>query len=123
MTAGLNLAVTLWRINYQDDDVVGGAIVTGTNVYIDLPARITARRPSQASLEAGLEVNRIFDAVIVGKGLTINERDEIEVTWPIEHPYYGERFRITGIQLDGRRRRYGHTTMTLQRKERSRARQ
>lgn len=123
MVAGLNLKIDIIRMNQAGDDDVGGAVYSGTVYYNDLAARISARRPSQAALESGLEVDRIFDMVIIGKGLTINERDEVEVKWPLEHPYYGERFRITGFQLDGRRQPYGHRQFTLSRIERSRSRQ
>lgn len=123
MAAGFNSKATLWRTNYDDDDIVGGAQVTGTNVYVNIPCRISGRPRSQAALEAGLEVNQVFDMVLIGKGLTLNERDEVEVTWPLDHPHCGDRFRVTGIQRDSRRRRYGHTNMTLRRIERSRTRQ
>lgn len=120
---GLNLKAQIWQINQSSDDSVGGSVTTGTVAYTNVPIRLSARRPSQASLEAGLEVNRITDAIINGKGLTLRERDEIEITWPVDDPYYGERFRITGIQLDSRRKQIGHTELTLSRIERSRSQQ
>lgn len=124
MAGGLNLKVDIIQINYSSDDEVGGAIVTGTTAYRSVPARIAASRPSQASLEQGLEVNRIFDMALVGKcAENVNERDEVLVVWPEDHPYYNERFRIMGIQLDGRRPQYGQARYTLSRIERSRARQ
>ncbi len=110
-------------MNQGTDDVVGGSVITGTIAYQDVRIRLEARRPSQISLEQGLEVNRILDAVLVGRGLTINERDEIQITWPVTHPYFNERFRITGIQVDSMRRNYGHTELTLSRIERSRSQQ
>ena len=123
MVAGLNLKATIHTMSHSADDDIGGALITGTVAYQDVAIRLSASRPTQASLEAGLEVDRVFDAVIVGRGVILNERDEIEITWPIGHPYYLERFRITGFQLDGRRRPFGHTAMTLSRIERSRSRQ
>jgi len=120
---GLNLKAQIWQMNQAGDDSVGGSVITGTVAYTDVAVRLSARRPSQASLEAGLEVNRIIDCILVGKGLTINERDEIEVTFPTTHPYFGERLRVTGLQLDSRRRNTGHTELTLSRIERSRSQQ
>lgn len=123
MVAGLNLKIDIYQINYAEDDASGGAVITGTLAYSDVPARLSARMPSQQSLEAGLEVNRLIDMSIQGNGITLNERDEIEVTWPTTHPYFGERFRNIGLQLDGMRRQYGHHEYTLSRIERSRSQQ
>ncbi len=123
MVAGLNLRVNIIREDYATDDRVGGAIITGSVMCQDVYARISAQRPSQESLEQGLEVNRLFDMILVGKGFTVNERDLVEVVWPIDHPYHQEQFRVMGIQLDGRRRQYGHTQYTLSRIERSRRQQ
>jgi hypothetical protein len=55
MTAGLHMKVDVIQINYSADDNIGGAVTTGTTVYSSLPAVLTPRRPSQVSLEAGLE--------------------------------------------------------------------
>lgn len=118
---GLNLRVSFIQNNYVSDDAVGGAVITGTVAYTDIDVRISARRPSQQSLESGLEVNRIFDMILIGQGLSVNERDEVLVTWPLDSPYYGEEFRIMGIQHDSRRPGGGHTEFTMSRIERSRA--
>lgn len=118
---GLNLRVSFTRNSYAGDDAVGGAVIVPTVVYTNINVRISARRPSQQSLEAGLEVNRIFDMILTGQALSVNERDEIEVTWPTDSPYYGEEFRVVGIQPDSRRPRGGHTEFTMSRIERSRA--
>lgn len=92
-------------------------------LLMGLPARLHARRPSQAALETGLEVERLFDIIVNTQSLVVNERDEVEYEWPTDSPYYGERFRILGIQHDTRRPTRGHTEMTLSRIERSRSRQ
>lgn len=121
---GLNIKVTIHHNNYMTDDDIGGAVVTGTVAYPGLSARLSARRPSQAALEAGLEVERLFDMIVNTQGLSlIHERDEVEVTYPANSPYYGERFRILGIQHDSRLPGIGHTEFTLSRIERSRGRQ
>lgn len=120
---GLNLKVSFIQNSYQGDDASGGAVITGTVAYSNIPARISARRPSQQSLEQGLEVNRIFDMIVVGQGLSLNERDEVRVDLPSSSPYYLEEFRIIGIQHDSRRPNSGHTEFTLSRIERSRVEQ
>lgn len=120
---GLNLRISIIQVNNSTDDASGGAIITGSAVYTNVPTRISARRVSQASLEAGLEVPRLFDCIINGQGLTIRERDEIEVTSPTDSPYYGQRMRILAVQRDSRLPSLGHTEMTLSRIDRSRSRQ
>jgi hypothetical protein len=120
---GLNIEVSFIRNGYSSDDIVGGAVITGSVVYSGIPARLSSRRPSQVSLDSGLEVERTFDLIINTQNLTLFERDEVQVTWPVDSPYYGERFRILGLQHDNRRPQRGHTEFTLSRIERSRARQ
>lgn len=117
---GLNTQVTFYQWQYIADDPVGGATGTYAAFYANTPARISARRPSQQSLEAGLEVVRVFDMITRGQIEAIYEKDEVEVTAPAGSPYYGERFRITGLQHDSRRAGIGHTEWTLERIERSR---
>jgi hypothetical protein len=123
LAAGLNLKGTVWRMNQSSDDIVGGSVITGTMAYQNLAMRLNALRPSQVLLEQGLEVDRLFNASLLGRDVVINERDEIQITWPLHHPYHGERFRVLGVQLDSRRRRYGHTEITLSRIEKSRSQQ
>lgn len=120
---GLNLTISIFTMANTADDEVGGANLTGTVAYTDVTARISARRPTQQALEAGLEVPRLLDMIVNGQGLVINERDEIEVTAPDGHPYLNERFRVIGLQHDSRRPDWGHTEYTLSRIERSRNRQ
>lgn len=118
---GLNLKATIWRMNNAADDSSGGAVLTGTPQYVNQPFAIAARRPTQISLEQGLEVPKIFDGTTRLCGVTLYERDEVEVTCPSNHPYYGLRFRITGIQPS--QRRNGEQHCTLERIERSRRQQ
>lgn len=118
---GLNITVSFIQNNYASDDDVGGAVLTGTVAYTGIKGRLSARRPSQQALEAGLEVNRLFDFIVPGQSLSLNERDEMQVTAPAASPYLNERFRIMGIQHDSRRPNRGHTEFTLSRIERSRS--
>lgn len=120
---GLNLKVSIINNTYSGDDGVGGAVITGTVAYTNVLARISPRRPTQAALEAGLEVERLFDMIVIGQGLNVNERDEVYVTWPLDHPFYNDHYRILGIQHDSRRPNIGHTEFTMARIDRSRARQ
>lgn len=127
MVAGLDLKVNIIQINYSNDDSIGGAVTTGTPVYTNLPASLTPRRPSQASLEAGLETDAIYDftctAKFYGSQVTIYERDEIQVTWPLTHPLYNLRFRVTGVGPGRRRPNYAGIHCTTSRIRTSRSRQ
>jgi hypothetical protein len=121
------MKVDIIRMNYGNDDSVGGAVTTGTTVYCDLPSVLTPRRPSQQSLEAGLETDDIYDFTCAGKfyrnKVTIFERDEILVTWPLDHDLYNLRLRVTGMQPGRGRRRYAPIHCTLSRLKTSRSRQ
>lgn len=123
MTYGLNLQVNIWRMSQGTDDAVGGSLITGTVVYQNEQAAIFSRRPSQLSLEQGLEVPAIFDMTIRAHNVSLFERDEVEVVQPVGHPYYGQRFRIMGIQPGRRHYRAAHQHVTLSRIRRSRSQQ
>lgn len=94
----MNSRVRIWRIDWDDDDVVGGAMITGTVAHSDVFARIEANPEDQLLLQQGLETVRTFNALIVPGSLDVRERDELEVSAPSHHPYYGVRFRIVGVQ-------------------------
>lgn len=120
MVAGLNVKIDVWHMANQADDDVGGAMLTGTVFMQDLEARLSPRRPSQLMLEQGLETERIFDLIVAGHSVTVRERDEIEVVWPLDHPLCANRFRVVGVQYPSRRAKYGPLQFTLSRIERSR---
>lgn len=98
MAAGLNIRVDIIRISNDPDDVVGGAQVTGTVVYQDIAARMQANKEEQLLLQQGLQTMRTYNMVIVPGTLDINERDEVQVVKPTDHPDYGNRFRIVGVR-------------------------
>lgn len=96
MTAGFNLKGRVWRIAFPADDDIGGAQSSGTVIYNHIDFRLHAIEPDQMFLQQGLETIRTFRATIRDHRLLIYERDEIEVTWPPDHHYYGDRFRVDG---------------------------
>jgi hypothetical protein len=118
MTTGLNLRGNIIRMNQQTDDSVGGAILSGTVVGNNLLMAIYSNRPTQMSLDQGLETPAIFDAT-VKCGIVIYERDLVEVTCPTSSPHYGLRFRVMGVQ-PARRTRAGEQHLTLARTRQSR---
>lgn len=117
MIPGYNLKVNVIRMNNAPDDIVGGAIYTGTTVITDQPAAIGATRPTQQSLEQGLEVEAIYNLSIQQCGVTLIERDLVEVTCPSDSPLYGLQFRIMGVQ-PSRLGKHQHATLSRIRRSR-----
>ena len=97
MTAGLNKRVDIWRIDTDDDDAIGGAMVTGTLVHYNVMASLEENPANQLLEQQGLETLRTFTSIVVPGTLDIRERDELEVIKPRDDPYYGERFRINRV--------------------------
>jgi len=103
MPGGMNVLFRVWRLTQQTDDDVGGAIFTGTSVG-DYFGRFNEEKPSKLLLEQGIEVMRLGTALLRyhkaadPNALTIEERDQLEIIRPIQHPFYGKRFHILSIQ-------------------------
>jgi hypothetical protein len=95
--AGDNIRVTVWRMSDSSDDRVGGAVITGSSVYTGVPARIEQEPANQLLAQQGLETLHMFKMRIIPGTITIYERDEIEVTHPFDHHYFGQRFRVNGV--------------------------
>lgn len=98
MVAGTNRRCNIWHVSFNPDDVVGGAQPTGTVAYWDVQLRMQANAESQLLLQQGLEVLHTFTAIIVPGTLNIYERDEIEITEPLDDIYHGNRFRVVGVR-------------------------
>jgi len=103
--AGERQRSTIWRMVNQPDDAVGGAIISGTSVYTGVMTRLDSQPIEQLLLQQGYETERTFTAIIVPGWLDIRERDELEITHPIDDVYYGSRFRIVGVQHSSHNRR------------------
>ena len=107
MTAGLLHTGRIWRFSYPVDDVVGGALPTGTVLYSPVFARIFTEKPTLALLEQGLETPELFSAILEPGDLQLNHNDQYEVTDPNISPYKNLKFVIISIQnpsmLDERR--------------------
>ena len=110
--AGNNIKVRIFRINYVNDDIVGGAVVTGT-VIGDYPARLQANPEEQLLLQQGLETERTFKINIVPGYLDIRERDELMVIAPTDHVYYGKWFRVRGVSYSSLNKRDPRNYMML----------
>ena len=95
--AGYNLVLDIERINYAADDVVGGAVTTGTVLHQSVYGRLQGNPPEQILLMQGLETDRTFRFLIRPGNLDIRERDLARVTFPQNHPYYNKDLRIVGV--------------------------
>jgi hypothetical protein len=96
--AGYNCRVDIFRISYQSDDIVGGAVVSGTLQFQNVLARFEADPEEQLILQQGLQTVRTYTMTCIPGTMDIRERDELEVTRPTDHVYYGKRFRIVGVR-------------------------
>jgi hypothetical protein len=121
MTAGQNLRCTVFRYTEGTDDLVGGATVTGTAVYTNIQLRLEEQPVQQLLLQQGLETQKTFEGIVVPGTMIIKERDEIEVTYPIEDVRYGKRFRIINARPSSMNTRdpRSYITLTLVRSERA----
>lgn len=98
MTAGSNITFQIWRMSDNQDDYVGGNVISGSVVYTDVRARMQAKPINQVFIEQGLETHKVFSAIIIPGTLDIRERDEVEVTNPFDHHFYGNKFRVEGVE-------------------------
>jgi len=105
MVAGNNIRVNIWRLNYQADNSVGGAVTTGTVLHTDVLAFFQGQPPEQLVLQQGLETTRTFRMTIIPGYLDIRERDEVQVIHPIDHVYFGDRFRVMGVRYSSHNKR------------------
>lgn len=98
MIAGSNCRIDIYRIENDEDDVVGGAVLTGTLQYQNVHARFQSDREDMLILQQGLETVRTFTFTVFPASMDIYERDEVEVIQPTDHKYYGKRFRIMSVR-------------------------
>jgi len=99
MVAGIDARANIWRMTNQDDDEVGGAVISGSLAHQDVYTRMNPEPRNQLLLQQGLETVRTFTAIIVPGNLDVRERDEYEITAPKDHIFYGQRFRITSVEF------------------------
>ena len=98
MIAGLNTRWKVLRINYADDDYVGGAVITGTCLYTQVQASLQFTPTTQVFLEQGLETTKIARLLVSPGTLDIRERDELILTAPKDHEECNNYFRVVGVR-------------------------
>ena len=116
MVAGANVAFDVWRWSYSSDDDVGGSVLTGTYSYYSVPGRFQQQPEEQMFLQQGLSTVKTFTCIVEPATLDIDERDEIEVSAPSNHYYFGQRFRVINARpadfIPSDRRNYLMLTLT-----------
>lgn len=98
MPAGKNQMVQVWRYTYPQDDDIGGSLPSGTMILNSILVRIEPVKPTMALLEQGLETVKLFTTAMSYRAKEIKENDEIVVYEPKESFYYGQHFRVIGVQ-------------------------
>lgn len=121
---GLNATCTIQRRTQGLDDVVGGAVVSYTDVYTDVRCRIDSGRPTFfVTPDQGLETQKIFQVLIWPATYTIYEGDRLLITSPATHDFVDVAFLVASVVIDsiepGDDRR--HIELYVNRYERSRA--
>jgi hypothetical protein len=117
VVAGLNLNGVVWRLVSNQDDEIGGAVPTGTIIYINVSSRISANKATQALLEQGLEVPETFTAVLFPGNISIRINDQYQVTSPAISTYYQKKFVIINIQPSSMMDSRQYLLVTLRRLE------
>jgi hypothetical protein len=94
---GKNIRFTITRYTSDPDDVVGGAVLTGTSVYTNMQGRIQGSLidAELLALNPGLETDDVFRVTVhPAKNKTILPRDGFTITSPTNHPYVNLPFRV-----------------------------
>lgn len=97
MLQGMNIRVTIQRESTLADNVIGGRRYSLTTVAENVPARLSAIRPSADLLAQGIQTGKIFNLSIQPSDRDITERDIITV---LTGAWANQTFRVTGVQVD-----------------------
>lgn len=95
---GLNTRFRVWTETQASDDLIGGAVYTGTISQNYINGHLSVTLPNQMLLEQGLETTKIADAFVWPGSITLQERDVLEIVGPTHHEYFGKFFRIIGLK-------------------------
>lgn len=98
MILGGNIRVNVYRMTPQTDDYVGGAMISGSVVYNSIPMRMQGNADEQVLLQQGYETLRTYTFTVSRGGLDIRERDELQVVFPPDYPYYNDKFRVMNVR-------------------------
>jgi hypothetical protein len=98
VAAGLNIAISIFRYATPQNDRGGGALAVTNSVYSHIAARMEQSKADTLLLQQGIEINKVWNITCQPANLQVYERDEIEVVWPNNHRYFGQRFRVVSVE-------------------------
>jgi hypothetical protein len=98
MAAGLVVKARIWREFNLTDDVIGGAVRSGTIAYEDISCRVEQMKPNDRLIQEGYQIGKYAQVECVPSTLLIYENDEFEITYPAKHRYYGHKWRVDAVQ-------------------------
>jgi hypothetical protein len=99
MTPGMNIRIRVWKVTNEPDDRIGGAVLSGTIIHDNVPARFEETKQEMLLLQQGYEVSQIFSCITHAVSPMYKEKDEVEVIFPENHPFYHEFLQVKGIQF------------------------
>lgn len=116
MTAGFTVFMRVWHLSNAPDDTIGGALITGTVIYENVPATIIETGGSITMVQQGYEVPATYKVFAKMPQGVLQELDELEITYPQNHPLYAKRLRVVRIHLlslnSYSRRNFVHATVS-----------
>lgn len=95
MTAGYRHKISVYHVENDEDDVVGGAQPTGTYAG-SCWTRLTPVPTNLMFLEQGIEASVTFRGT-VPYAIPVREKDEVVVVQPRNFHYFNTRFRIISV--------------------------
>jgi hypothetical protein len=113
MGVGYNARADFYSMEASPDDIIGGAIVTGSLLASNERIRFEPVFSRQQTQFQGLETERRFTVMVARQALVINERDELVITRPADHPYITQRFRISAMSHDSIPGSRGHIELLV----------
>lgn len=97
MLQGQNVFITIQRENALADNVIGGRRYSLTTVATNVPARLSAIRPSADLLAQGIQTGKVFNLSLQPSDRSITERDIVLIQ---TGAWANQTFRVTGVQVD-----------------------
>ena len=94
---GANIFVTITRETTLTDNTIGGRRYLIATIAENVPARLSAVRPSADLLTQGIQTGKIYTVSLQHPNRDIEERDIIT---PTTGTWANQDFRVTGIQVD-----------------------
>lgn len=117
---GANARAAIYRMDPYADDEVGGAMITGSAIYTEVPCRAEQVPAPLLALAQGIETVQLFQYSLAPYNIDVRERDEIEITYPPNHPLLNQRMKIVSRGTSSISTPRGHLEVTAQRVVQSR---